>query len=66
MSRMEKATSEQDCIRAALRPVRRRYEDTPAVEFGPLPLKAVRQAMIDSGLSRKTINEHSGRIRRLL
>jgi integrase len=60
-----KATSEQDCIRAALRPVRRLYEDSPAVEFGPLALKAVRQAMIDSGLSRKTINEHSGRIRRM-
>ena len=58
-------TSEQDCIRAALRPVRRLYEDSPAVDFGPLALKAVRQAMIDAGLSRKTINEHSGRIRRM-
>jgi integrase len=58
-------TSEQDCIRAALRPLRRLYEDSPAVEFGPLALKAVQGEMIKAGLSRKTINEHSGRIRRM-
>lgn len=59
------ATSEQHCVRSALRPVRSLYRNTPAAEFGPLALKAVRQQMMDSGLSRKTINEHVGRIRRM-
>jgi integrase len=40
-------TSEQDTIRQALRFVRRLYGPTPAREFSPLGLKAVRQAMID-------------------
>jgi hypothetical protein len=39
-------TSEQDTIRQALRFVRKLYHSTPAHEFGPLALKAVRQAMI--------------------
>lgn len=42
----KKATSEQDCFRAALRPVLRHFGDLPAVEFGPLNLRSVREAMI--------------------
>ena len=42
-------TSEQDNIRQALRFLRRLYGDTPGRDFGPLALKAVRQAMIDGG-----------------
>src|SRR5262245_19916382 len=34
-------TAEQDCIRAALRPLRRLYGHTPATKFGPVSLKAV-------------------------
>jgi len=43
------ATSELICIRAAMRPLKRLYGDTPAAAFGPLALKAVRQAMVDGG-----------------
>ena len=41
-------TDEQGGIRAALRDARWLYGSTPASEFGPLKLKAVRQAMIDA------------------
>ena len=58
-------TSEQHCIRSALRHVRRLYDDLPAIEFGPLALKSVRRSMEESRLCRSTINEHVGRIRRL-
>lgn len=55
-------TSEQHCIRGALRPLRRLYGETLAEDFGPLELKAVRQAMIDQGLTRQTINGYVSRV----
>jgi integrase len=45
-------TSELNTLRQALRFVRRLYGATPAHEFGPLALKAVRQAMIDHEITR--------------
>lgn len=56
-------TSEIGCLRAALRPVRELYGRTPAAEFGPLCLKAIRERWIAAGLARSTINKHCGRIR---
>ena len=56
-------TSEQDNIRQALRFVRQLYGTSPAVEFGPVALANVRQAMITSGRSRKLINKDINRIR---
>jgi integrase len=56
-------TSEQDNIRQALRFARRLYGPTPAGGFGPLALKAVRQAMVEAGRSRVLINKDVGRIR---
>jgi integrase len=53
-------------IREAVRPLKQLYGHTPAKDFGPLALKAVRQAMIDSGLARKTINMRIGAIKRML
>lgn len=47
----------------ALRPVRELYASTPAEEFGPLKLKAVREQMIRSGLSRRVINHRVARIK---
>jgi hypothetical protein len=44
-------------IRMVLRILRETYGHTPAVEFGPLSLKALRQKMIDKGKSRKYINK---------
>jgi integrase len=48
-----KPTSEPAAIKSALRFVKRLYGHTPAAEFGPLALKAVRQAMIDHPITRK-------------
>jgi integrase len=56
------STSEPECIRLAIRPLRRLYGDTMAREFGPVRLKTVRQAMIDSGLCRNEVNKRTGKI----
>jgi integrase len=58
-------TGELDNIKLSLRPLRKLYAMTPARDFGPLALKAVRQSMIDSGLSRTTINQRVGKVVRL-
>jgi len=59
-----RCTDECACIKSALKRLRALYGRTPASEFGSLALKAVRQRMIDEGLSRKYINKSVGRIRR--
>jgi integrase len=58
-------TSEPETIRQALRPVRELYGDTPARDFGPLALKAVRGAMIERGWCRTYINKQVDRVRRM-
>ena len=58
-------SSEQQSIRWALRPVRELYGKTPAEEFGPLSLKAVRLKFVGAGLSRQTVNQNVGRIVRV-
>lgn len=50
-------TTEPMNIRLALRPLRQLYGHTPAREFGPLALKTVRQAIIDSGVCRNEVNK---------
>jgi hypothetical protein len=60
-----KPTSEQDTIRQVLRPVRQLYSNSNARDFGPLALKAVRQAMMDRGLCRTFINRQVSRIKRM-
>jgi len=60
-----KQTSEFDCIKYAMNHLQRLYSRTPASAFGPLALKAVRDAMIESGWCRKTVNESIGRIKRM-
>jgi integrase len=57
-------TGELDNLRDALRPLRRLYGHTPAGDFGPLALRAVREEMIRSGLCRQTVNARVNRIRR--
>jgi integrase len=52
-------------MREALRPVRKLYGDACAQYFGPKALKAVRQDMVESGLSRGLINRRVGRIKRV-
>jgi integrase len=51
-------------IKAALRPVRQLYGLTPAKDFGPLALQAVRDEMARSGLARTSINDRVNRVRR--
>lgn len=60
-----KPTSEQHNFRIALRIVRQLYGATPAAEFGPLALKAVRGRMIEEGWVRRSINGHVRRIRQM-
>jgi integrase len=55
---------ELENVKDALRPLRRLYGRTPAAAFGPLALRAVRDAMVKSGLARTTVNARIGRIRR--
>jgi integrase len=58
-------TSEQHCIRSALRLLLATERYTLVRDFGPKRLNAVRDAMVDSGQARKSINKHISRIRRL-
>ena len=58
-------TTEPASIRQTIRPLRELYGHTLAQDFGPMQLKAVRQAMIDSGLCRNEVNKRTGRIVRL-
>jgi hypothetical protein len=58
-------TGELDNLRDALRPVRKLYGHTPAKEFGPLALRAVREDMIQAGLARRVINARICRVRRV-
>jgi len=58
-------TAEPANIRLAIRAVREVYGLVPAVEFGPLALKAIRQRMIDSDLCRNEVNRRTRKIVRL-
>jgi len=58
-------TSEVGCIRAALRIVVTRFGTCRIRDFGPSKLKQVRQAMIDGGFVRDSINKNVDRIRRM-
>jgi len=49
-------TSQIYQIRSALRFACEQWNSLPAVEFGPLRLKMVRETMIEAGLARTTIN----------
>jgi len=58
-------TNELPQFRQTFRLVRELYGHTPAKEFGPLALKALRQKMIDARWNRKLINQRVGRVRRV-
>ena len=63
-SKEGKPTKELICMREAIRPLRRLYGHAKASEFGPKSLKAVRQHMVNQGLSRGVVNRRVGRIKR--
>ncbi len=50
-------SGEYDIFRDNLRPLERIYGSPPAREFSPKKWKAVRQSLIESGLSRRVINQ---------
>ncbi|MFW6062018.1 MAG: tyrosine-type recombinase/integrase, partial [Planctomycetota bacterium] len=58
-------TAEPDNITLALRPMLKLFAKLPACEFGPKRLKLVRQEMVGLGWSRRYINKHVERIRRM-
>lgn len=58
-------TSEQASIRIAFRPLIDLYGRSSVADFGPLALEVVRERLIDAGVTRKRINQHVGRIRRM-
>ncbi|WP_428939695.1 tyrosine-type recombinase/integrase [Fontivita pretiosa] len=58
-------TSEVRNFDVALRPLLKLYGRTPAAEFDAVRLKAVRQAMIDAGWTRRSINKNTNRIRQV-
>ena len=58
-------TKELACMREALRPVRKLYGGSRVRDFGPKALKAVRQFMVEQGLSRGLINHRVGRVKRV-
>ena len=58
-------TSEQSCIKQAMRFLRPEYGHTRANDFGPLALKVVRKSLISSGRCRAVINKDVNRIRRM-
>ena len=62
----DEPTSELHCMRMALRPLKRLYGHSVAKDFGPLALKAIRQAMIDQRWRRGTVNAAVNRIRRVM
>src|SRR5262245_61598558 len=57
-------TGEQQNIHYAMGPLESLHGDTPAAEFGPLKLKAVREQMIERGLCRRVVNQRIGIIKR--
>jgi integrase len=58
-------TREAGCIDDACRILRQLYGRTPANDFGPLALEAVRNKMVETGWTRKYINKQVGRLVRM-
>lgn len=57
-------TSEVDCIKSALRRLRKRFGTMPIREFHPKHLRAIMEGMANEGLTRGFCNKSAGRIRR--
>lgn len=64
-SRDGRPTREFQNLASPFRALRKLYGCSPAAEYGPRGLKAVRQLLIDRGLSRVYVNDSINRIKRL-
>ncbi len=60
-----KPTRQYGLIVETARPIKELYGRELASNFGPLALQAIQQRMIEAGLSRRSINDHTARIKRL-
>jgi integrase len=60
-----KCTGTVPAIKSSIKYLRDWYGRTPAADFGPLALKAIRQKMVEDGLSRTYVNDHVARIKRM-
>ncbi len=58
-------TSQLHVVKGTVRPLNELYGLTPAKDFGPLALKAVRAKVVQVGWTRGTVNSAMGRIRRI-
>ncbi len=58
-----KVTSEPSHFRSALKPLRAVYGQEPAVDFSPRKLKAVREALMATGITRPEVNRRVSKIR---
>lgn len=59
-------TQELTGIKDTLKLLREHYGSTPAADFGPMKLKALREVMIRKGWCRTLINQRIGRVRRMM
>lgn len=59
-----KGTAELDHVKLSLRMVRQAFGETPAADFGPVKLAAVREGMVARGWCRRVVNARVDRIRR--
>src|SRR5262249_44359021 len=57
---------EVEKVKAALKPVREMYGETPAAKFGPVAFQAIRHRLIDAGLCISTIRDRMGIIKRMV
>ena len=60
-----KPTTHIPQLKAAIRVIHQLYGSVPAVDFGPLALRAIQQKMIADGASRRYINQHVGHAKRM-
>src|SRR5262245_8846918 len=58
-------TSELASYKTLIQRLKTQYGKTPAVEFGPIRLKAFRQSLVDVGLSRGVVNRAISRVRQI-
>ncbi|MBX3439482.1 MAG: hypothetical protein KF861_18480 [Planctomycetaceae bacterium] len=59
-------TSEVASIRTALKPLLQGYRAEDVADFGPVKLKAYRNRLVGTGLSRYSVNKYVGRVVRMV
>jgi integrase len=58
-------TRHVDAVKLSIRAIRELYGFTPAAEFGPKALKALRQSLVEKKHSRRYVNEQIGNLKRM-